>query len=90
MHMHTFALQAMCDYGLDSTQTNKFKQRALTCGPYRGVQELLGQVLLFDCTIFMTGGQHMGTREILWCVCVRASEGGQTPCIPSGTIFLNL
>lgn len=80
----------MCDYGLVSTQTNMFKQRALTCGPYRGVLGLLGQVFPFDCTIFMTGGQYMRTRERLRCVCFRMSEGGQSPCIPPGTIFLNL
>ncbi len=68
MHMHTFALQAMCDYGPVSTQTNMFKQRALACGPYRGVLGVLGQDLLYDCTIFMTGGQHMRTRERLRCV----------------------
>lgn len=74
----------MRDYELVSTQTNMFKQRALTCGPYRGVLGLLGQVFLFDCTIFMTGGQYMRTRERLRCVSerVRAAKVPVFPQVP--------
>lgn len=74
----------MRDYGPVSTQTNMFKQRALTCGPYRGVLGLLGQVFLFDCTIFMTRGQYMRTRERLRCVSerVRAAKVSVFPQVP--------
>lgn len=90
MHVHTFTLQIMC--GLVSAQADVFKQRALTCGPYRGVLGLLGQVPLFDCMIFMILGQYVRTRERLRCVSkrVRAAKVPVFPQVPFSSTSVDL